>query len=636
MELLSTLRAQLDVLETYLDDATVHEILVAGPDRVFVTREGRSERVDVALPDRRIRSLADRLVRALGGRADRADVRSGRLSEDLEISIIGTPRAERCPVLRVHRRAVPEGQLSQLVQDGLLTTEAEQLLAECIESRSATVVFAPFGAPKEQVMAALTAAWHAEARVVALEAEHGPLSQNHAVDLTFPPSTGVEALMGAAPDVIVTMDPEASVWSGLLTAGRPFVVAVEAPNAAAGLERLVAMALTGDARMSRSAAEALVLSRVAQVVEMAPGRRLWVRRLARPNFVQGRLSLAVDVELPRPPEPVRPASLTLSAAQSPDLPPNDTSAFPAADLVEELSNEIAEAEASLRQTPVEPEASSAPEPEEVIEAAPSQPEMPAAPAVEERTLFGTDPGTPVDAGDVTAGQGSRPRSRTAGAQRRMASERMATVTGPPRPSEVASQVAHVLEELGEDASGVLSAVDSDLEAEAPAQEPLQDEVMTSHVVTPPNLDPFETQDGPFEPGPMDSTQAAEISEMLSSDPPSRAPQAWSIPAQKTVSRPQSRTETEESWDEDAPSELMQRPELSAEVPESEFEDEKTPVAPLFDSTNARSPRRPRRRPRSTPDPDRSEAPGDELGDPTRRRKDPPERPRARRRQRDRS
>ncbi len=634
MELLSTLRAQLDVLEIYLDDATVHEILVAGPDRVFVTRDGRSERVEVTLPDRRIRSLADRLVRALGGRADRADVRSGRLSEDLEISIIGTPRAERCPVLRVHRRAVPEGQLSQLVQDGLLTTEAERLLTECIESRSATVVFAPFGAPTEQVMAALTAAWHAEARVVALEAEHGPLGQNHDVDLTFPPSTGVEALMGAAPDVIVTMDPEASVWSGLLTAGRPFVVAVEAPNASAGLERLVAMALTGDARMSRSAAEALVLSRVAQVVELAPGRRLWVRRLARPNFVQGRLSLAVDVELPRPPEPVRPASLTLSAAQTPDLPPNDTSAFPAADLVEELSNEIAEAEASLRQTPVEPEAS--PEPPEPIEAAPSQSELSAAVPAEERTLFGTDPGAPVDAADVTTGQGSRPRSGRVGAQRRMASERMATVTGPPRPSEVASQVAHVLEELGDDVSGLPSEADSELEAEELAQEPLQDEVMTSHVVTPPNLDPFETHDGPFEPGPMDSTQAAEISEMLSSDPPSRAPQAWSIPAQETVSRPQSRTETEESWDEDAPSELMQRPELSAEVPESEFEDEKTPVAPLFDAAGARSPRRPRRRPRSTPDPDRAEAPGDELGDPTRRRKDPPERPRARRRQRDRS
>ena len=75
MELSPTLRAQLDVLQPYLDDEGVSEILVAGPDRVFVTRSGRSQRVELALPDRQIRALADRLLRALGSRADRVELR---------------------------------------------------------------------------------------------------------------------------------------------------------------------------------------------------------------------------------------------------------------------------------------------------------------------------------------------------------------------------------------------------------------------------------------------------------------------------------------------------------------------------------------------------------------------------------
>lgn len=622
MELLPTLRAQLDVLEPYLVDETVHEILVAGPDRVFVTRQGRSERVQIDLPDRRIRSLADRLLRALGGRADRHDVRSGRLSPEFEVSVIGTPRGERCPVVRVHRRPAAVGLLSQLVQDGLLGPQVEAGLAEVIQARKSVVVVAPFGAPRAQLITALATAWRDQARVVALDSEDGALAESDAADLIFPAGVALEALMASAPDLVVTLDPAASVWTGLLSAGRPFLVAVEAPDGPSGLERLVALALAGDARLSRSAAEGLVLSCVASIVELGSGRRLWLRKLGRPQPVNGRVQFVVDLEQPAPPEPLRAASVTIAAAAKSSNPAagprSDSLAFPGADLVEALSNEIAEAEAALRGREV------APDPEATRPAPPVEPlegVEPAAPApAEERTRFMMDPAKPAASPPPIEAPPPSP------VPRRMASERMATVTGPPRPSEVASQVAHVLDELSEELSGAF---------EPPEQDSLQDELMTSHVVTPPNLDPFETHEGPFEPGPMDSTQAAEISEMLSAEI-TADPRAFAIPAQPTMSRGPSRGSRTDDWDEDAPSELIQRPKLGAEVSAGEFEDEKTPVAPLFEAASGRTGRRARPRPHSSSDEELVEAPGDELGDPTRRRRDAPERPRGRRRQRDRS
>ncbi|MCA9552616.1 MAG: Flp pilus assembly complex ATPase component TadA [Myxococcales bacterium] len=272
MELSPTLRAQLDVLQPYLDDEGVSEILVAGPDRVFVTRSGRSQRVELALPDRQIRALADRLLRALGSRADRVELRAGRLGDDLEVAVIGGPRADRCPVIRVQRAATPAGVLLELTAEGGLTAEGERRLADTVHARRAVVVVGPFGAPRARVVLALARSWHVVGRVIALEHEGGSVAQADVADLVLPIDGPVEAALAAAPDVLVTLDPPARLWTGLLTAGRPFVATLEAPDGRTGLERMVALALAGDARLSRSAAEALVLSAAADVVELGPGR----------------------------------------------------------------------------------------------------------------------------------------------------------------------------------------------------------------------------------------------------------------------------------------------------------------------------------------------------------------------------
>lgn len=618
MELSPTLRAQLDVLQPYLDDEGVSEILVAGPDRVFVTRSGRSQRVELALPDRQIRALADRLLRALGSRADRVELRAGRLGDDLEVAVIGGPRADRCPVIRVQRAATPAGVLLELTAEGGLTAEGERRLADTVHARRAVVVVGPFGAPRARVVLALARSWHVVGRVIALEHEGGSVAQADVADLVLPIDGPVEAALAAAPDVLVTLDPPARLWTGLLTAGRPFVATLEAPDGRTGLERMVALALAGDARLSRSAAEALVLSAAADVVELGPGRELWVRRIGQVDLQQGRLHFAPQVEGP---PPARAASLTSAGLTEPEreAPPRvaseavlgtGTDAVLPAELVEALSREIEVAEVA---------------PEAEVTAAPEAPE-PAGP--EELTRWAT-------AEHVS---------------RRPTAERMATVTGPPRPGEVARQVAQVLDELvgrapsqvaHDDTSEVSSILETQLD-DAPADpadrrpgaEGLMslsatEEELTSHAVPPPDLDPFETFEGSMEPGPMDSTQAAEVGEMLAGE--RLRPRIFDIGHLVTGAHqglvPLDGATGE--WDEEAPSEVMptpgrgRAPEPEPEEDDGPFENEKTPVAPLFEGASAR---RGRPRPRSTP-PVAGESAADELGDPTRRRREAPESPR---------
>ncbi len=619
MELLPTFRTQLDVLDPYLNDVGVHEILIAGPDRVFVTRDAGSERLSLELPERRIRSLADRLLRALGGRPDRHEVRTGPLGPDLEISVIGSPRGERCPVMRVQRRVVSKGVLADLVADARLSADAQTALIEAVDARRSVIVVAPFGAPTRQIVCGVAAAWQKTGRVLGLDDDAGPLADAGCADLVFGPNISIEALKVVAPDVVVAMDPPAPTWTGLLLTGRPFVIAIEAPDAEAGLERLVALGLAGDARLSRPAAVGLVHACTATVVELGPGRSLWVKRVGRSTLADGKLTFAVEVEAPQPPARVAAAVSSELVAASPVAAPRaqsmDTTAFPSADLVQELSNEIAEAEAALHDGAKQEEVRGGADFDEDAKSD--------APSTEHSSRLATTP-EPSPFDDLDAGPSMQLRREPA--------ERMATVTGPPQAIEVVNQVAEALEELGVPGDSMEL---PELEVSGDVVEPLHDEVMTSHVVTPPNLDPFETHDSQYEPGPLDSTQAAAVAEMLSGIGLA-GEESLAIPAQPTVSKPLAEAYSSDEWDEEAPSELISRDDLHSAAMDSEFEDEKTPVAPLFEATPARSGRRLRRRAPSAADGPTVESAAEELGDPTRRRKDGPDRPRTRRRQRDRS
>lgn len=292
VELTPTLRAHLDALDPYLDDPSVLEILVAGPDRVFVTRGGRSTPVDLEIGEARLRSLADRLLRAMGsrGRPERQEVQTGRIAEDLEVTVIGAPRGARCPLVRVIRRRSASRTLDEILGGEQLTGEAESILRDTPRARSAVLFSGPHGAPRLDLVVALASAWRDHGRVLILDAEDGPLARSGAGDLVLEPNVGVDAMRAVAPDVVVALDPPPNTWADLFAVGRPLVVSVEAPDGQIALSRVMALVLAGSAELSRSAAEALVEAGIGIVVELSatPGEPS-IGRVGRPAFSGERL-----------------------------------------------------------------------------------------------------------------------------------------------------------------------------------------------------------------------------------------------------------------------------------------------------------------------------------------------------------
>ena len=66
-------------LEPLLDDPTVTEIMVNGPDKVYVERDGQLNRTDVTFDDEaHLRRVIDRIVTQVGRRIDESSPAGGR------------------------------------------------------------------------------------------------------------------------------------------------------------------------------------------------------------------------------------------------------------------------------------------------------------------------------------------------------------------------------------------------------------------------------------------------------------------------------------------------------------------------------------------------------------------------------
>ena len=111
----------LGVLEPLLADPTVTEIMVNGPDEIFVERDGRIERADISFTDEaQLYQTIDRIVSQVNRRVDESSpMVDARLPTGERVNVIIPPLALRGPTITI-RRFPRLFTLDQLVEIGSL------------------------------------------------------------------------------------------------------------------------------------------------------------------------------------------------------------------------------------------------------------------------------------------------------------------------------------------------------------------------------------------------------------------------------------------------------------------------------------------------------------------------------------
>lgn len=175
-------------LQQFLDDPAVSEIMVNGPEEVFVERHGRVERTDVRFRDEAhlthvIRKIAENMDRRIDFNQPTLD---GRLRDGSRVHAILPPLALDGPILTVRKYGARYRQLEDLVAQGTLRPEIAYYLGACVKARLNIAIGGPSASGKTTTLNLLASQIPSHERLVTIE-ELAELdfsrSHNHVVRL---------------------------------------------------------------------------------------------------------------------------------------------------------------------------------------------------------------------------------------------------------------------------------------------------------------------------------------------------------------------------------------------------------------------------------------------------------------------
>ena len=178
-------------LEPLLSDPAVDEVMVNGPETVYVERRGRLEPTDVRFgSEAELLHAIERILAPLGRRVDEASpLCDARLPDGSRVNVVIPPLALSGPCLTVRRFRRDGFSLRELVAGGTLPAEVAELLALCVAARASVLVSGGTGSGKTTTLNALSGAIPGEERIISVEdAAELRLRQRHVVRLEARPA----------------------------------------------------------------------------------------------------------------------------------------------------------------------------------------------------------------------------------------------------------------------------------------------------------------------------------------------------------------------------------------------------------------------------------------------------------------
>jgi pilus assembly protein CpaF len=191
-ELLLRETAGLGPLEDLLADADVEEVMVNGPDEVYVERGGRIEPAMIRFEDEReVRETIERILASTGRRVDElSPMADARLADGSRVNVVVPPLAVDGPAISIRRFGTERPGPPELVASGSVAPAAAELLERAVRERRTVLVTGGTGSGKTTLLNALSAWIDPAERVITIEdAAELRLRQPHVVRLESRPAS---------------------------------------------------------------------------------------------------------------------------------------------------------------------------------------------------------------------------------------------------------------------------------------------------------------------------------------------------------------------------------------------------------------------------------------------------------------
>jgi pilus assembly protein CpaF len=178
-------------LEPFLHDDTVSEVMVNGPDAIYIERGGRIERTPAAFVDAaHLMRIIDKIVSTVGRRIDESSpMVDARLPDGSRVNAIIPPLALRGPTLTIRKFSRDPYTMDDLINFGSVSPKAAQFLSACVHGKLNILISGGTGTGKTTTLNAMSAFIPDAERIVTIEdAAELQLQQQHVIPLEARPS----------------------------------------------------------------------------------------------------------------------------------------------------------------------------------------------------------------------------------------------------------------------------------------------------------------------------------------------------------------------------------------------------------------------------------------------------------------
>lgn len=174
-----------------LNDPTVTEVMVNGPDKIYIERSGKIEKTENTFrDDKHVLHIIDKIVAPLGRRVDESSpMVDARLPDGSRVNVIIPPLSIKGPTITIRKFAVDPYMIDDLIAFGTLNTDMAKLLKASVKGRINIIVSGGTGSGKTTFLNVLSSFIPDTERIVTIEdAAELQLKQEHVVTLESRPS----------------------------------------------------------------------------------------------------------------------------------------------------------------------------------------------------------------------------------------------------------------------------------------------------------------------------------------------------------------------------------------------------------------------------------------------------------------
>lgn len=161
----------LDVLQNIIDDDDVTEIMINGPDRIFIERDGKIFRYnEVFSSEERLNDLIQQMVAKVNRRVNEASpIADSRLSDGSRVNVVLEPVALDGPAVTIRKFPKETINMDKLIEFDSLTEEVAEFLSMLVVSGYNIFISGGTGSGKTTFLNALAGYIPKDERIITIE-----------------------------------------------------------------------------------------------------------------------------------------------------------------------------------------------------------------------------------------------------------------------------------------------------------------------------------------------------------------------------------------------------------------------------------------------------------------------------------